>query len=479
MLKHCKSAIADFDHEKLQSENMNTHIQSLSSAAEMRPFGRRLAGVIALSLALACACPAVNVTTQKNDTNRSGLNSTEATLTPGNVNQAHFGKLFEKAVDGDIYSQPLYVQSVSIGGGTHNVVYISTMNNTLYAFDADNGGASAFWTNHLATAVPQGDVQCCCTDVQTVIGVNSTGVIDLSTNTWYVVDKQKNADATYHQFLHAIDITTGAEKFSGPREISGSSGGITFNAKINNQRSSLLLQGGNIYFGCASHNDCGDYHGFIFGYSASTLNQVGIWVGSTSSGAKAGVWMDGGGCVGDGTSVFCTTGNGNFNVNTGGTDVAMSAVRLNSTLARQDYFTPHDWSSLSGSDLDLAGGQSAARLWGSVSFSSASPSPGLRFRRRRKRLPRHQTEAIPASTPLRVILPSTAKQPAAATRPPVFLRSLASQPAATTRPPVLMRSLASQETRQAAAATRPPVLTRSIQHDHCRRIPLPKHGHRC
>jgi len=335
---------------------MKSHIESLSSAAGTRHQRWRLAGVVAVSLALACTCPAVNVTTQKNDTNRSGLNSTEATLTPANVNQAHFGKLFEKGVDGDIYSQPLYVQSVSIGGGTHNVVYVSTMNNTIYAFDADNGGAAAFWSRHLATAVPQGDVQCCCTDVQTVIGINSTGVIDLGTNTWYVVDKQKNADATYHLFLHAVDITTGAEKFSGPREISGSSGGVTFDPKINNQRSSLLLQGGNIYFGCASHNDCGNYHGFVFGYSASTLNQTAIWVGSTSSGARAGVWMDGGGCVGDGTSVFCTTGNGNFNVNTGGTDVAMSAVRLNGSLARQDFFTPHDWSSLSGADLDLAGG---------------------------------------------------------------------------------------------------------------------------
>ncbi len=299
---------------------------------------------------------AVNVTTQKNDNNRSGLNASETILTPTNVNQTSFGKLFEKSVDGDIYSQPLYMSGVSIGGGTHNVVYVSTMNNTLYAFDADNSGAAAYWSNHVATAVPQGDVQCCCTDVQTVIGVNSTGVIDTSTNTWYVVDKRKNTDASYHLFLHAIDITTGAEKFSGPKEITGSNGGVTMNAKINNQRSALLLQGGNVYFTCASHNDCGDYHGFVFGYNASTLAQVGVWASTTASGSRGGVWMAGGGTVGDGTSIYCTTGNGNFNANTGGSDVAMSAVRLNSTVARQDYFTPHDWSSLSGADLDLAGG---------------------------------------------------------------------------------------------------------------------------
>ncbi len=323
-------------------------------------FSRRavkLGSLVIAALAIsAVSSSAVNVTTQKNDNNRTGLNASETVLTTANVNQSTFGKLFEKSVDGDIYSQPLYLQGLSIGGGTHNVVFVSTMNNTLYAFDADSGGAAAYWTKHLATAVPQGDVQCCCTDVSTVIGVNSTGVIDTSTNTWYVVDKQKNADSTYHLFLHAIDVTNGNEKFSGPKEITGSNGGVTLDPKINNQRASLLLQGGNIYFGCASHNDCGGYHGFVFAYSASTLNQVGVWAATTGSGAKGGVWNAGGGLAGDGTSVYCTTGNGNFNVNTGGSDVAMSAVRLNSSVVRQDFFTPHDWSSLSGSDLDLAGG---------------------------------------------------------------------------------------------------------------------------
>ncbi len=311
------------------------------------------AGILA---GLAATASAVNVTTSMNDNNRSGLNASETILTPANVNQTTFGKLFSQTVDGDMYSQPLYVQGVSIGGGTHNVVYVSTMNNTLYAFDADNGGVGAYWTNHLATAVPQGDVQCCCTDVSSVIGVNSTGVIDASTNTWYVVDKQKNADATYHLYLHAINIATGAEKFSGPKEITGSFGGVTLNAKLNNQRTGLLLQGGNVYFGCASHNDCGDYHGFVFGYNASTLAQVGVWGSTTNSGSRGGVWMAGSGLVGDGASIFFTTGNGNFNGNTGGTDMGMSAIRLNGTLALQDYFTPYNWSSLSGADLDLGGG---------------------------------------------------------------------------------------------------------------------------
>ena len=320
------------------------------------PYASAVAAFLAIGLVTTATSPAVNVTTQKNDNNRSGLNASETTLTTSNVNQTTFGKLFEKSVDGDMYAQPLYMQGVSIGGGTHNVIYCATANNSIYAFDADSGSVGAYWNRNLATAVPQGDVQCCCTDVSSVIGIISTGVIDTSTNTWYVVNKQKNADASYHYFLHAIDITTGNEKFSGPKEVSGSNGGQTFNARINNQRSALLLQGGNVYFAFSSHNDCGDYHGFVFGYSASTLAQVGVWASTTNSGSRGGIWMGGGGLVGDGTSIYCTTGNGNFNANSGGTDLAMSAVRLNSTVARQDYFTPHDWSSLSGADLDLAGG---------------------------------------------------------------------------------------------------------------------------
>ncbi len=180
---------------------------------------------------------AVNITTQHGDNGRTGLNASETILTPANVNQTTFGKLFEKSVDGDMYPQPLYLQAISIGGGTHNVVYCATANNSIYAFDADSGAVGAYWSRNLGTAVPQGDVDCCCTDVATVVGIMSTGVIDTSTNTWYVVHKQKNADATYHQFLHALDVThqgrksssrTGRDQRLGKRS--------SADAKLNNQR---------------------------------------------------------------------------------------------------------------------------------------------------------------------------------------------------------------------------------------------------
>ncbi len=316
----------------------------------------KLALIATASLALTGSALAVNITTQHGDNNRSGLNASETVLTTANVNQNSFGKLFSKAVDGDIYAQPLYMQGVSIGGGTHNVVYIATANNTLYAFDADNGGALAFWSRNLGTAVPQADVQCCCTDVSTVIGILGTGVIDTSTNTWYFVHKQKNADATYHQYLHAVDITNGNEKFSGPKEISASASGVSFDAKLNNQRCGVLLQGGNVYIGWSSHNDCGAYHGWVMGYNASTLAQVGAFPASTSSGSKAGVWMAGGGLVGDGSSIYFMSGNGTFDANTGGGNVGESFIKLSSTCARQDYFTPFDQASLTSADRDLGGG---------------------------------------------------------------------------------------------------------------------------
>jgi hypothetical protein len=298
----------------------------------------------------------VNITTQHGDTGRTGLNASETILTTANVNQTTFGKLFEKGVDGDMYPQPLYLQGVSIGGGTHNVVYCATANNSIYAFDADNGGVAAYWSRNLGTAVPQGDVDCCCTDVATVVGIMSTGVIDTSTNTWYVVHKQKNTDSTYHQFLHAIDVTSGAEKFSGPKEISATNSGVSFDAKLNNQRCGLLLQGGNVYIAWSSHNDCGAYHGWVMGYSASTLTQVATFPVTVSGGSMAGVWMAGGGLVGDGTNIYFMTGNGTFDANTGGNNLGESFVKLNSSLVRQDFFTPFDQASLNSSDRDLGGG---------------------------------------------------------------------------------------------------------------------------
>ncbi|MEY2430245.1 MAG: hypothetical protein QOJ40_3130, partial [Verrucomicrobiota bacterium] len=209
---------------------------------------------------------AVTIPTQKGDNGRSGTTPSETTLTLQNVNSNTFGLLFERPVDGDMYPQPLIVSGLTIGGGTHNVVYLATATNNVYAYDADNATNNIpYWSKYLGTPVPATDVDCCCSDIARVVGIIGTPAIDTASQTMYLVAKNKNPDATYHQWLHALDIITGAEKFGGPVEISSPG---NFDAKLNNQRPGLLLQGGNVYIGWASHNDCGTYHGVMIGYNA-------------------------------------------------------------------------------------------------------------------------------------------------------------------------------------------------------------------
>ncbi len=307
-------------------------------------------------LATSLSSRAVNVVTAHNDNNRSGANTSETTLTPSNVNQSSFGKLFECTVDGDIYSQPLIVQGVTIGGASHNVAFISTAKNICYAFDADNG--ALLWQRNDSTnnfPVPAGDVQCCCTDISSWVGVIGTGAIDTAHNAWYFVFKQKFADGSYHQYVHNIKLTDGTNNVA-PVDMSATAGGVSFNAKLNNQRAGLLLQGGNVYLAESSHNDCGGYHGWVLGFNATTLAAVGAYPVTDSGGGQGGVWMAGGGLVGDGTYIYFSTGNGTFNANTGGNCFGESYLKLNGTLGRVDWFTPASQQALNNADRDLGGG---------------------------------------------------------------------------------------------------------------------------
>ncbi len=309
-------------------------------------------------------CNAINVTTSKYDNGRGGLNLSETTLTLQNVNSNTFGKLFERAVDGDMYPQPLIVEGLNIGGGTHNVVFVATANNNVYAYDADDATRTpAYWSVNLGTPVPATDVDCCCTDVALNVGIMGTPAIDTASSTIYLVAKNKNADGTYHQWLHALDLLTGAEKFGGPKEITatypgtgaGSVNGIlTFDAKIQNQRAGLLLQAGKVFITWASHNDCGNYHGWVISCDAATLNQVNVWM-TTPSGAKAGNWMSGGGLVGDGTHVYFTTGNGDSDIGSGGNDYGQCFVGLNNDLSVYTWFRSGYYQSLNTGDKDLGG----------------------------------------------------------------------------------------------------------------------------
>ena len=332
----------------------------------------------------------VDVLTYHYDNFQSGGNFNETTLTPANVNPTNFGKLFSQPVDGYVYAQPLYKSNLNIPAqGVHNVAFVATEHDSVYAFDADsNTGANAtpLWKTSFVdpangiTAVPQGDVFS--SDIVPEVGITGTPVIDAATNTLYVVAKTKEVrtdGAHYVQRLHALDITTGAEKFGGPTLIGdttgentntspisvagsgdgGVNGVVTFNARKENQRPALTLSGGVVYVAWASHGDYGPYHGWVVGFNAATLAIVS-WLNVTPDGAGAGIWESGGGIAADAAgSLYLATGNGTFSANNaGGRDYGESVLRLDPSagLAVHDYFTPYDFQYLNTADADLGSG---------------------------------------------------------------------------------------------------------------------------
>ena len=316
----------------------------------------------------------VAVTTQHNDNYRTGQNTSEIILTPANVNKTQFGRLFSQAVDGYVYAQPLYVPNVNVPGkGTHNVVYVATEHDSVYAFDADsNAGANAapLWQTSFInpakgiTSVSSQDVSC--NDLVPEIGITGTPAIDLSTNTMYLLAKTKE-NGSFVQRLHALDITTGAEKFGGPvliqAQVKGSGEGgktIVFNPLRQAQRPGLVLQNGKVYIAWASHCDIGPYHGWLMAYDAQSLQQKGVW-NSTPNGGLGGFWMAGSGIAADSRNyVYISTGNGTFDVNLPGKDYGDSIIKLGFSLAGKlrpfDYFTPHDQDFLNNTDSDLGSG---------------------------------------------------------------------------------------------------------------------------
>ena len=308
----------------------------------------------------------VNVTTYHNDLARSGQNTQETILTPTNVNSSQFGKLFTVAVDGQVFAQPLYMAGVSIAGGTHNVLYVATEHDSIYAIDADSG--TVYWHISLIpaggrTVAPDNDIGAGCNDILTEVGITGTPVIDPSSNTLYVVAASMVGGKGV-QYLHAIDIGTSLEKFGGPVNIQASVPGngydavnsvVAFNALNQNQRAGLMLQNGNVVIAWASHCDYNDWHGWVMSYGAKTLAQQGVF-NSTPNGQEGGIWMGGGGIAADANgNMFLATGNGDWN---GTTDFADSILRLgpatNGSLPVLDYFTPFDQASLQSGDIDVA-----------------------------------------------------------------------------------------------------------------------------
>jgi fibronectin type 3 domain-containing protein len=310
--------------------------------------------------------------TMHNDNFRTGVNSNETVLAPANVNSTQFGKLFSYSTDGISHASPLYVANVNIPGiGFRNVVYVATEHDSVYAFDADGRNTTPFWQvsfiNPAAgiTTVPPADTGET-GDINPEIGITGTPVIDIASNTIYVVAKTKEVSGgstNYRHRLHALDLSTGAEKFGGPVILqasvsgtgAGSSGGVLqFNSLRHNQRPALLLNNGVIYIAFASHGDQAPYHGWVLGYSATTLQQTMAWCDSPN-GSQSGIWLSGMGPTADSAgNIYFTTANGSFNANTGGTEYGDSFIKLSPSGTVIDYFTSKDQSVMNSNNWDLA-----------------------------------------------------------------------------------------------------------------------------
>lgn len=289
-----------------------------------------------------------NYTTWKNDNLRTGQQRNEKILTPANVNSAHFGILFSESVDAAIYAQPLYMSGLTVNGATHNVVFVATENDSVYAFDADTAGSYLWRTNllHGGVPVPQANVG---SPIFGGIGITSTPVIDPNTNTIYVVTEDLENSTNYIFRLHALDVTTGNEKFGGPVVVSDSN----FQPKEQLQRSALLLANGNVYIAFASQGDHSPWNGWVFAYAAGSLSKVAAY-NATSTGNGGGIWGGGNAIATDANGdIFVATGNGSWN---GTTNLSMSYIRLSPNLSELDYFSPFNEQSLSNSDGDLGAG---------------------------------------------------------------------------------------------------------------------------
>ena len=326
------------------------------------------------------------VFTHRNDNFRTGQNPNETVLAPANVTPATFGKLFACAVDGEVYAQPLYVANFAIAGGTHNVVFVATQNDSVFAFDADASPCVQYWQKSFlgtgVTTVPPGDTGET-GDINTQIGITGTPVIDPATGTLYVVAKTKETAGTgcsdtspcYFQRLHALDLATGNEKFNGPANISSAitvpgsgdrdstcpapPGSVAFCPLRESQRPGLLLLNGKVYVAWASHGDITPYHGWVIGYAAADLAQAPVVFNTTPDGGLGGIWMSGTGPAADADgNIYLITGNGTFDTAAPRTNYGDSFIRLSpaSGLSVADFFTPANQSNLNDGDLDLGSG---------------------------------------------------------------------------------------------------------------------------
>lgn len=347
------------------------------------------------------------VFTHHNDLARDGVNAQEYALTPSTVNTTSFGKLFSCATatpaqaqswQGAVFTQTLWVPSLNIGGGIHNVIFAATQHDSVFAFDADANPCVTYWQVNLLdplhggtseeTPVIWNNVGYGYGDIYPEVGVTGTPVIDPTTNTMYLVSTSMisggpgtancpSSPNTLFQRLHALDLASGNEKFSAPVSITASVSGVgdggstvVFCPQMENQRLGLALAGGTVYIGWSAHEDATPWHGWLLGYSAANVQQQVAVFNSSPNAQAGGIWASGGGAAVDSEgNIYVSTGNGNYDATLNGTDnfdFGDSVVKLTpftgttsngQNLNLVDWFTPADQSALNGGDVDLGSGE--------------------------------------------------------------------------------------------------------------------------
>jgi uncharacterized protein (TIGR03437 family) len=311
-----------------------------------------------------------NVLTGGNDNYRTNANLTETILKPSNVKTGSFGRLFSLSVDGQIYAQPLYQQNLAMSdGNTHNVVFVATMHNTVYAFDADTP-AVPIWSVNLGPSVPSSNYTSdtgTYTDITPENGILGTPVIDPNTGTLYAVAATFE-NGSYFYRLHALDTGTGAEKFGAPTTITAQvtgmgdnsiNGSVVFDPSQHIQRPALLLSNGIVYIAFGSHGDSAPYHGWILSYSAANVQTQLAVFNASPNGSAGAIWQSGRGLsVDDAGNIYAVTSNGDSDFTANFSD---AVVKLDpSQLTVTDWFAPFNFADLNSGDDDL--GASGALL---------------------------------------------------------------------------------------------------------------------
>ncbi len=327
--------------------------------------------ILALLLSVAHA---QDVLTYHNNIARTGVQLVETALTPANVSSATFGKIRILPADGLVDAQPLYLSSVTISGAAHNLVIVASEHGTVYAYDADTG--TKIWS---VTTLKSGETTSDdrgCGQVTPEIGITSTPVIlrpKTGNPVIYLVAMSKDKSNTYHQHLHALDATTGAELHNGPVEISAKypgtgdnsvNGFVIFDPAQYKERAGLLLINQTIYLAWASHCDIRPYTGWIMGYNMNTLAQTSV-LNITPNGNEAAIWNAGAGMASDGAgNIYLLAANGDFDttLNASGFpangDYGNAFLRVSTSggLAVSDYFEMDNGVSESNGDVDLGSG---------------------------------------------------------------------------------------------------------------------------